>query len=162
MQALRDLMLPHPSGRPAIGENVVSRLIRERHEEYAMRRIRTIVADDHPGMVSALVGALEGDSRFTVVATAVTGFEAERVARRTRPDVVILDMRMPGGGVVAARAITALPRPPVVVAVSAHSSPAAVADMLDAGAAGHLTKGRIGSLLPDLVVRCVDGEVVLV
>jgi CheY-like chemotaxis protein len=113
-------------------------------------------------MVSALVGALEDDSRFIVVATAVTGPEAERVARRTSPDVVLLDVRMPGGGAAAARAITALPRPPVVVAVSAYSSPAAVEEMLASGAVGYLTKGRIGHLLPDLVVRCVGGEVVLV
>jgi DNA-binding NarL/FixJ family response regulator len=141
---------------------VPSRLIHDRHEENAMRRIRTVVADDHPDMVSALVSALEGDSRFTVVATALSGPEAERVARRTSPDVVLLDVRMPGGGAVAARAITALPRPPVVVAVSAYSSPTAVEEMMGAGAAGYLTKGRIGSLLPDLVARCVDGELVLI
>ena len=62
----------------------------------------------------------------------------------------------------AARAIAALPRPPVVVAVSTYSSPADVEEMMRAGAVGYLTKGRIGPLLPDLVLRCVDGEFVLI
>jgi DNA-binding NarL/FixJ family response regulator len=127
-----------------------------------MRRIRTIVADDHPEVVSALVSALVDDPRFTVVGTAGTGPEAERVITETEADVVLLDVHMPGGGAPAARAIMALAKPPVVVAVSAQSSPVAVEEMLEAGAAGYLTKGRIGYLLPDLVVRCLDGEVVLV
>jgi DNA-binding NarL/FixJ family response regulator len=127
-----------------------------------IRRIRTIIADDHPEVVSALVSALEDDPRFTVVGTAVTGTEAERVITATGVDLVLLDVHMPGGGAPAVRAIKALAQPPVVVAVSAQTSPAAVEEMVEAGSAGYLTKGRIGHLLPDLVARCVDGEIVLV
>jgi DNA-binding NarL/FixJ family response regulator len=77
-------------------------------------------------------------------------------ARETGPDVVLLDVHLQGGAQ-AARAITALARPPVVIAVSAFSNPAVVEEILRAGVAGYLTKGRIGHLLPDLVVRCLDG-----
>jgi DNA-binding NarL/FixJ family response regulator len=126
------------------------------------RAIRTIVADDHPAIASALVSALEADPRFTVVGTAASGTEAERLVRAVCPDVVLLDVHMPGGGAHAARTIASLAKPPLVVAVSAHSSLTVVEEMLGAGVGGYLTKGRIGQLLPDLLIRCLRGEVVLV
>ncbi len=57
--------------------------------------------------------------------------------------------------------MTALPRPPVVVAISAETSIATVADLVAAGAVGYLAKGRLGDTLPELLSRCVAGEVVL-
>ncbi|MGH3332126.1 MAG: response regulator [Nocardioidaceae bacterium] len=126
-----------------------------------MRRIRVLIADDHPEMLSALVSVLEDDPRFTVAGTAMTGAEAHRIATETKLDVVLLDVHMPGGGHAAAEAMAALPHPPAVVAISAHSGSSVVEEMLRAGAVGYLTKGRVGDTLPDLLVRCVDGEVIL-
>ena len=88
-----------------------------------------------------------------------------------RPDIVLVDVRMPGGGEAAARAVLTLPdrpadgagsrtAPPVVIAVSGHTGTAVVAAMLRAGVSGYLAKGSLGHL-PDLVARCADGEVVL-
>ena len=67
---------------------------------------------------------------------------------------------MPGGGVEAARALQAGP-PVVIVAISAETSPAVVAEMVRAGAQGYLAKGHLDSDLPERVVRCVNGEVLL-
>jgi two-component system nitrate/nitrite response regulator NarL len=124
-------------------------------------RIRVLVADDHRDMLAAIVSVLEDDQRFAVVATAATAEEAVALAGDTALDVALLDVNMPGGGVAAARALADLPRPPVVVAISAQSGGAVVEEMLRAGAVGYVTKGRVGDGLPDLLARCAEGEVVL-
>lgn len=126
-----------------------------------MPRIRILIADDHPEMLAALVSVLEDDHRFDVVGSVMTGGEAYRFARETPVDVALLDVHMPDGGPATAEAMTALPRPPVVVAISAQSAPGAVVEMLRAGAVGYLAKDRVGGALGDLVARCVAGEVVL-
>lgn len=126
-----------------------------------MGRIRVLIADDHPDVVAALVTVLESDPRFAVVGTADTGADAQRIAAEQQLDLVLLDVHMPGGGRPAAEALAALPHPPVVVAISAESGSAVVEDMLRAGAVGYLTKGRVGDTLPELLVRCADGEVIL-
>jgi DNA-binding NarL/FixJ family response regulator len=126
-----------------------------------MTRARVLIADDHPQMLSALVSAVANDARFEVAATATNGASAVRIATESRIDVALIDVRMPGGGPALAAALTALPRPPVVVAISAETSIATVADMVAAGAVGYLAKGRIGDALPELLGRCVGGEVVL-
>jgi len=126
-----------------------------------MTRARVLIADDHPQMLSALVSAVASDPRFEVAATATSGAAAVGIAAEGRIDVALIDVRMPGGGPALAAALTALPRPPVVVAISAETSIATVADMVAAGAVGYLAKGRIGDALPELLGRCVAGEVVL-
>ena len=126
-----------------------------------MRRIRVLIADDHSEMLSALASVLEDDRRFAVVGTATTGADALRLAAETPVDLALLDVHMPDGGPATAEAMTALPRPPAVVAISAQAGAGVVEEMLRAGAVGYLTKGRVGDSLPDLLVRCVEGEVVL-
>ena len=124
-------------------------------------QIRVLVADDHAGMLSAMVSVIEADPRFTVVATAATAEDAHLLAAEGDLDVVLLDVNMPGGGVTAAELITALPLAPAVVAISAQSGMNVVEEMLRAGAVGYVTKGRIGDTLPEVLARCADGEVVL-
>ncbi len=131
---------------------------------------RVVVADDDVSVRSALQEVLDADDRFHVVGVAASGIELASVAAETRPDVVLLDVRMPDGGVVAARALLhrlraddgdRLSSPlPTVIAVSAHTGVALVVAMMRVGATGFLTKGRLGEL-PDLVARCAAGEVVL-
>ena len=126
-----------------------------------MGAYRVVVADDDAAVRSALADSLDGDARFTVVATASTGREACDLAEEAGAEVVLLDVRMPGGGVDAARTLAARRPAPVVVAVSAGSESGTVVAMVAAGAAGYLAKGRLGAGLPDLVARCVAGERVL-
>lgn len=123
--------------------------------------LSVVVADDDADVRSALCAALEADPRFRVVASVATGPEAVAAVVRERPAAALLDVRMPGGGVEAARDIHLTGLAVAVVAVSAQVDAALVADMLDAGARGVLVKGRLGRNLPDLVARCCAGEVVL-
>jgi DNA-binding NarL/FixJ family response regulator len=123
--------------------------------------IRVLIADDDDDVQSALCEVFTEDPRFVVVAVASNGIDAVSAVSTERPDLVVLDVRMPNGGVEAARAIRASGVPATVIAVSARVDAALVAAMLHAGARGVLIKGRIGHDLPDLAVRCCAGEVVL-
>jgi two-component system nitrate/nitrite response regulator NarL len=127
-----------------------------------MTPIRVAVADDEPLIRSAITEVLGADARFTVVGAVATGDELGDLVRREPADVVLLDVRMPGGGAEGATALLdgRLTPAPAVVAVSAHTGPTTVASMLRAGAVGYLAKGRLAAL-PDLVARCAAGEVVL-
>lgn len=129
-----------------------------------MTVVRVVVADDDPDFRGALIDVLAADPRFDVVGVAKAGDELLELVGEHSPDLVLLDVRMPGGGAQAAQALTgpdAAGHVPVVVVVSAQSGAAAILAMLHAGATGFLGKGRLGALLPDLLERAMDGEVVL-
>jgi DNA-binding NarL/FixJ family response regulator len=129
-----------------------------------VRVIRVAVADDDPLFREALVEVIRSDLRFALVGIAASGEEIVKVVRDVVPDLVVLDVQMPGGGVEAAAAITAdFPRgeAPVLVAVSAQTGTSTVLAMLRAGAGGYLAKGRLGAYLPDVLERCANGQVIL-
>jgi DNA-binding NarL/FixJ family response regulator len=123
--------------------------------------IRVVIADDDDAVRAALHDVLDADDRFLVVGTTARGDDLVLTVETTRADVVLLDVRMPGGGIAAARELSALTPAPVVVALSAGTEAATVLAMLESGATGYLAKGRLGQWLPEMVARCVDGQVVL-
>lgn len=123
--------------------------------------MRVLIADDDDGVVAALHEALTADRRFEVLGVVTTGDEAVALARAANPDLVLLDVRMPGGGVGAARRLGALPAAPTVVVFSATASAGLVTELLGAGVAGVVEKGRAGADLTDLLARCHAGEIVL-
>jgi DNA-binding NarL/FixJ family response regulator len=125
-----------------------------------MGTIKVVVADDDVRVRGALIALLRTDRRFALVAELSDGMTLADTVRRTDADVVLLDVRMPGGGVEAARSLQDGP-PVVIVAISAETSSATVAEMIRAGANGYLAKGHLNAELPDVVARCVAGEVVL-
>jgi two-component system nitrate/nitrite response regulator NarL len=132
---------------------------------------RVLVADDHAPTREDVRAAVESDHRFTVVALAADAAEAIQAALRERPDVALLDMRMPGSGAAAAWEITArLPATRAVMLTVSRSDEDLFA-ALRAGASGYLLKdmpfedigneladvlnGRI-ALPPELVTRLVE------
>jgi DNA-binding NarL/FixJ family response regulator len=132
----------------------------------AARLIRVVVADDDDDYRSALVEVLGVDERFEVVGAALNGSELTSIVADVRPDLVVLDVRMPDGGPAAANAVRAgaaaagLPAP-AIVALTAQPAVATVMAMLRAGARSYLSKSRVDLDLPDLLARSVAGEVVL-
>ena len=107
--------------------------------------IRILIADDHEVVRIGLAAMLAAQQGFEVVAQAATGDEATRLTLQHRPDVVVMDIRMPGGsGIDACRAITAA-RPGIpVIMLTSHADSDALFDAIDAGASGYVLK-RIGS-----------------
>jgi two-component system, NarL family, response regulator DevR len=109
------------------------------------RPVRILIADDHEVVRIGLASLLDRQPGFTVVGEARTGDEAVQLARRERPDVVVMDIRMPNGsGIDACRTITTeLPSVPVIMLTS-YADADALFDAIDAGASGYVLK-RIGS-----------------
>ena len=102
-------------------------------------RIRVLVADDHAAIRSALAAVIEGDADLQLSGVAADAGEAVELAAREQPDVALVDVRMPGGGAVAAvRGIAASsPRTRVLLL----SATAIVPDALEAEVAGCIPKG---------------------
>ena len=102
---------------------------------------RILIADDHEVVRIGLAALLDAQDGFSVVAQAAGGDEATRLARTHRPDVVVMDIRMPNGsGIDACRAITAeLPGTPVSM-LTCHAASEAVCEASDAGGSGSVRK----------------------
>jgi two-component system nitrate/nitrite response regulator NarL len=121
--------------------------------------IRILVADDHPLFLEGLVATLSGDDEMEVVATAVDASAAVRAAREHRPDLALLDVAMPGGGIEAARQIgAASPATRVVMLTSSENEDNLVAAM-NAGAKGYVLKGIAGRELRAILKSVHGGEV---
>lgn len=107
--------------------------------------IRILIADDHEVVRIGLAALLDGQPGLQVVAQAESGDEAVRLARRYRPDVVVMDIRMPNGsGIDACRTITAEMEGMPVIMLTSHADSEALFDAIDAGASGYVLK-RIGT-----------------
>lgn len=122
-----------------------------------MNRPRVVIVDDH-AIARAGTRALLGD-RVEVVGEAGSVAEAIDVVRSTRPDLVLLDLRMPGGGGGAVMEAVA-PLGVRVLVVSASSRRTDVRDLVRAGAVGYLTKGVREDEFADQVVAAASGQAV--
>lgn len=105
--------------------------------------IRVLVADDHEVVRAGVVAVLARVPTIHVIGQAADGAEAVEAAKRLRPDVVVLDLTMPGlEGTEAIRRIRRLPDPaPGVVVLSMHAAVERAAAAILAGAAGYVVKG---------------------
>ncbi len=104
--------------------------------------IRVLLADDEPGLRVALTELLSHEDRVELIGTAADAEEAIRIAESDRPDVALVDVRMPeGGGPHAARGISRVSPGTRVIALSAYEDRKNVMEMLRAGAVGYLVKG---------------------
>ncbi len=124
--------------------------------------IRVLVADDHPIVRSGLTGLLDEEDDMTIVGEAADGTEAVARATALRPDVVLMDLRMPGlDGVGATQQITAsLPSTRVLV-LTTYDTDDDIVRAVEAGATGYLLKDTPRTLLVDAVRAAARGETVL-
>ncbi len=125
--------------------------------------VRIVVADDHQIVRSGFAGLLDTQPDFTVVGTAGDGAEAVRVCRETSPDVVLMDVRMPGtDGIEATRQLTSPDgdRPRIVI-LTTFDLDDYVYDALRAGASGFLLKDIRAEQLFDAVRVVAAGEALL-
>jgi DNA-binding NarL/FixJ family response regulator len=104
-------------------------------------RVRVLVADDQALVREGLMTLLGAVADIEPVAAAGSGEEAVALCARHRPDVVLMDLRMPGiGGVQATREIRAAQPDTEIVVLTTHADEASILDALQAGARGYLTK----------------------
>ena len=127
-----------------------------------MERVTILVADDHPVVRQGLRTFLATQEDLAVVGEAATCSEAAERAAELRPDVVLLDLVMPGGdGIEAARAIRAASPGSKVIVLTSYPDDATVLPALEAGAAGYLLKDVEPQELADGVRRVHRGESLL-
>ena len=120
------------------------------------------MADDDPELRAALAGLLEQEPDFCVVEQATTGDDAVAAVREHLAELVLADVRMPGGGPELVRRLVALPHRPVVASFSAQADPTTWRRVLAAGASAYLLKGAVARDLPVLLRRCMQGHLVVV
>jgi len=103
--------------------------------------IRVVVADDHPIVRSGIVGLLGSADDIEVVGEASDGAEAVALATQLSPDVVLMDLRMPGLGGAEATAQLVAARPDVrVLILTTYESDENILTAIEAGASGYLLK----------------------
>jgi two-component system nitrate/nitrite response regulator NarL len=121
--------------------------------------IRILLADDHPLFREGVAHSLAADADLEVIAQASSGEQAVELAQRLRPDVVLLDINMPGiGGIVATAQIAAsLPETRIVMLTVAQNEDSLMA-ALKAGAHGYVLKGVSAEEFRDITRRVAAGE----
>lgn len=122
-------------------------------------KIRVIVCDDEAMVRAALVKIVNSRTDMTVVGEAASGPEAVRCAQTQRSDVVLMDVRMPGGdGITATAALRALAAPPQVLVLTTFDLDDYVFAALEAGAAGFLLKDTDPDRLFQAIRAVAAGE----
>ena len=124
--------------------------------------VRVLVVDDFPLVREAQAAALARHPDIEVVGAASDGLEAVEMARELRPDVVVLDLRMPRmSGLVALKRLNAEVPDTRVLLLTASDEPNIVVDAVSAGAAGFLSKRISGEELSTSVLAIHRGEAVI-
>jgi DNA-binding NarL/FixJ family response regulator len=117
-------------------------------------KITVLIADDHRLFADALEAILATDGRFEVVGKAHDGESAVRLAGTTKPDVVLMDIAMPGvDGVEATRRIRKRRKTTAVLILTGSNARNDVDRARRAGAAAYVTKDRIASQLVEAIVE---------
>jgi DNA-binding NarL/FixJ family response regulator len=124
--------------------------------------IKLLIVDDHPVVRDGLRGMFAGDDRFTVVGEAGNGHEALAVAARVLPDVVLMDLRMPGmDGVTTIRTLKEQGSTARVLVLTTYDTDSDVLPAIKAGATGYLLKDTPREELFRAVAAADRGESVL-
>jgi EAL domain-containing protein (putative c-di-GMP-specific phosphodiesterase class I)/DNA-binding NarL/FixJ family response regulator len=124
-----------------------------------MDPIRVLIADDDPAILEALTFLVNSDPSMDFVGAACGADEAIDLAKEHRPDVALLDVRMPGGGgPKAARGIRRGSPQTDIIALSASEDAASVVAMLDSGASIYVSKGESTKEILRAIRRCREGK----
>jgi DNA-binding NarL/FixJ family response regulator len=124
--------------------------------------IRVVIVDDHPIVRAGLVGLVESAVDLEVVGTGATGLDAVELATSLAPDVVLMDLRMPGldGDEATARILAAVPATRVVI-LTTYETDDAILSAIGAGASGYLLKAAPEAELLAGIRAVAAGEVAL-
>lgn len=120
--------------------------------------IRVVLADDHPIFRDGLVRSLEEGGVFTVAGAGGNADEAVTLVERHAPDLALLDISMPGGGIEAARRIRAVAPATRIAMLTVSEDEQDVAEALRAGAIGYVLKGVAARELTGILAGVARGE----
>ena len=120
--------------------------------------IRIILADDHPIFRDGLVQSIEETGEFEVVGVGESAKDAVDLTAKHKPDVALLDLSMPGGGISAARKIAAADGPTKIAMLTVSEDETDVTSALQAGAIGYVLKGVSAIELRRVLKGVAKGE----
>ncbi|MGV2981677.1 response regulator [Camelimonas sp. ID_303_24] len=123
-----------------------------------VRKITVVVIDDHPLFRTGVIQTLGLDPGLEVVGDGGSGEQAIELARRLKPDVILLDISMPGNGMATAATIAAEEDAPRVVMLTVSEENERVIAALEAGAVGYILKGIEAVQLIAAVRNVANGE----
>src|ERR671932_1156689 len=124
--------------------------------------IRILIVDDHPVTREGLHAALDVEDGVQVVGEAGSGEQAVTDAGSLKPDVVFMDVRMPGmGGIEAARAIREASPDTKIILVTVDESRTSIAEAIQAGVSGYLLKDTSADELVNAARLAVEGKAVI-
>src|SRR3954466_15731021 len=124
--------------------------------------IRVLMADDHPVVREGMRAMIANEPDMELVAVANDGTEAQSLYEKQRPDVVLMDLRMPGvDGISAIRGIVAAHPGARVLALTSYEGDADIFRALEAGARGYLIKDMLGAELIRAIRATAAGERVI-
>ena len=119
--------------------------------------IKVVVVDDHPMLREGVVHVLVSNG-IAVVSEGATADEAVRLALLHKPNVLLLDMKMPGGGLHAITAIVESKLDTAILVLTVVSDEQSVKGALRSGARGYILKGAAGKELVEAVLTLAGGE----
>lgn len=124
--------------------------------------IRILLVDDHTVLRAGLRALLDAEPDMEVVGEASTGEEGLEQAKKLKPDVVVMDLSMPGmGGLEATRQIAALDLPTRILVLTMHAEEEYLLAVLEAGGSGYVKKTSADEDLTNAIRTVARGEVFL-
>ena len=120
--------------------------------------IRIAIVDDHPLFREGVTRSLSEIGGFEIVGEGATAQDAERIASTVRPDILLLDISMPGGGLSAVASILADHPAQRIVMLTVSETNADVTTALNAGVQGYILKGVGSRALADILRNVAAGE----
>ena len=127
----------------------------------SVKTISVLLADDHGIVRAGLRALLDAQQDIDVVGEASDGDEAVELAQQLEPDIVIMDISMPGGGLEATRKIAKLELPTRILILTIHAEERYLLPVLEAGGSGYVRKASLHTDLIDAVRTVFRGEVFL-
>jgi two-component system response regulator NreC len=126
------------------------------------KQIRILLVDDHAVLRAGLRALLEAEPGFLVVGEAATGEEGVMKARQLLPDVVLMDLSMPGaGGLAAVKEISALGKEIRTLVLTMHGEEEHLLPVLEAGGSGYVNKRSADEELIEAIKTVASGDVFL-
>lgn len=121
------------------------------------KKVRIAIVDDHPVVRRGIRETLSEDGAFEICAEGGSAQEAIQIASKHAPDLMLLDVSMPGGGIEAVRVITRESPSCKVVMLTIHEDQATVRAAMQAGACGYVAKGVDGEQLIETLQKVQTG-----
>ena len=121
--------------------------------------LKILVADDHKYISMGLFSLIGRETDVEIIGRALDGESAIRMAREMKPDIIIMDVGMPGvDGITATKKIMSEMPDTKIVGLSVHTDPETVKKMIDAGAKGYVFKDRLFDELMPAIRAAIRGN----